>query len=149
HQFAAIKAREPAFEEAVVIHRLPGYKPQLAAGEALKVGCTTQLTVEPGRRDFQRVGATRHRVFNIENSANFTAQVGAVLVRHPARLINENAQGTKLTAAPHLQFDQFQAQRISHSPGNLLNVLETPSHRLISGSRSERLPGRPVPASPK
>ena len=58
---------------------------------------------------------TRDRVLDIDDGSDLAADVGAILVRHPAGLVDEDAQHAGFPPTAQLDLDHLQAQRSRHA----------------------------------
>src|SRR5438309_1990199 len=74
---------------SLAIHRRSGLDLCLAAGEPLVIGLSVKSTLEPGRRNLQRV-SRMDEIVNIQHRAEMSAYVRAILVRDSAGLINKD-----------------------------------------------------------
>src|SRR6267378_5934918 len=113
-QPAFTKTFQPPFKVPVAIHRLPGHQFDAAARKTLVVDCPIQLAVKPRRGNFQHIRPTRHRVFDVENRPELPTEARAILVRHTARLIDEDAEHAGLARAVKLDLDHLKSARGGH-----------------------------------
>ena len=65
----------------VACYRLKGLQLEETAGEALKIGQSTQPAVEAGGGYLQRVLRAGDQVFDVEEGSEIAAEEGAVIVR--------------------------------------------------------------------
>src|SRR5712692_6859846 len=115
-----------------------------ASREALVVDRTNQLAIQPWGGNLQNVGAPRHSVLHIEDRAHLPAQVRAILVRHPAGLvdsaggglinsacgglINDDAKHASLASAAQLDFHHLQPAGGGHALRDRAHPFDIKSH---------------------
>ena len=71
-------AAEPPLEVRLPVHRFAHHQLGAPAAEAPVIGCVAEWSIEPRRRDFQRV-RRRHHVLDIEHRAQVTDEHLAVI----------------------------------------------------------------------
>src|SRR6185437_3990750 len=108
----------------VAIHRHAGRQLYPAALKPLEIRWPKQLAVEPWRRNLQNVRAASDRVLDIEDRADLAAHVGAIFVRNPGRLVDEDAQHAGLAAASQFDLDYLKALRSGNPLHDGLHFLE-------------------------
>src|SRR5450631_1744732 len=77
-QPSVLKCFQASFKMPIAVDRIARHQLHQAASETRKVCGFRKLAVQPRRRNFQRVGRARNRVFHIENGSGLTAEIRAI-----------------------------------------------------------------------
>src|SRR5512138_1421413 len=93
----------------ISVHRPSGGHLDPTSCKTLEVDSPRQWAIQARGRNLQQVRTPGDRVLYVEDDSHLAAQVGAVFVRHPARLVNRNAQHPALASATHLDFDYLES----------------------------------------
>ena len=75
---SAVDAAEGSFEERLPVHRFAHHQLGAPATEAPVISGMAEWSIEPRRRDFQRV-RRRHHVLDVEHRAQIAADPGAIV----------------------------------------------------------------------
>src|ERR1700721_2732036 len=75
------------FEVLIPIYRSSRFQLHLATFEALVVGWTQQLSIQAWRGNLQQIRVAGNHILDIEDSANLSAYVRAILVGHANRFV--------------------------------------------------------------
>src|SRR5438067_10215364 len=102
----------------IAVDWLPSHDLHFAASEALVIRCTIQLAIQTRRGNLQHIASSWHHVLDIEDGSEFAAELSAVLVRHAARLIEEDPEHPALAPSAQFDLDHFQPTGGRHALGN-------------------------------
>src|SRR5437588_12125388 len=122
------EALQPPLEMAIAIYRFARGQFHATPGKALVVRGTKQFAVQPGRGNFQQVRASRNRILHIQDGTHFPAEVGAILVRDPTRLVNGDAQHATAATTTKFNFDDLQPAGGCYPLCNLAHFLVLKCH---------------------
>ena len=118
---AAVDTAERAPEEALAAHFFAHHDLRAASSEPPIIVRTAERTIEPWRRNLQRIGR-RHHVLHVENRAQIAADASAILHadalfrrRSGAGPVNSNPQHHPGRLAAELHLEDFQAVPGSHT----------------------------------
>jgi hypothetical protein len=128
-QFPGFKSLQPALKMAIAIDWLPGRKLYAAALKPLKICRPGQLSVQPWRRNLQHVRPSGYRILYIKNRTDFAAELRAIFMRDPVRLVDKNPQHARLAGPTQLNFNYLNAQRCRYAVSDRAYVIKVNCHK--------------------
>src|SRR5437588_9916665 len=122
------EALQPPLEMAIAIYRFARGQFHATPGKALVVRGTKQSAVQPGRGNFQQVRASRNRILHIQDGTHFPAEVCAILVRDPTRLVTGDPPHATAPATTEFNLDDLQPAGAWYALSNLPHFVVVKCH---------------------